>query len=111
MLALGIDKSIEHEGVDRDQLTLPGMQQPFAEMVLKLRKPTVLVLTNGGELAVDELVADRGLGAIVEGFSPGSLGGSALAALLFGRENRWGKLPAHLWRCRATGILLDFYPG
>ena len=45
---IGIDKTIEHEGVDRRDLALPGLQESFALQVLALGKPTVLVLTNGG---------------------------------------------------------------
>ena len=48
VLALGIDKTIEHEGADRRDLALPGLQESFALQVLALGKPTVLVLTNGG---------------------------------------------------------------
>ena len=29
VLCLGIDKSIEHEGHDRSELTLPGLQEEF----------------------------------------------------------------------------------
>ena len=57
VLALGIDKSQEGEGHDRPDIVLPGLQSEFAERVLALRKPTVLVLTNGGPLAIDSLVA------------------------------------------------------
>ena len=57
ILALRIDKSIEGEGHDRPGIGLPGLQSEFAELVLALRKPTVLVLTNGGPLAIDNLVA------------------------------------------------------
>ena len=48
VLALGIDKTIEHEGADRASIALPGLQESFALQVLALGKPTVLVLTNGG---------------------------------------------------------------
>ena len=58
ILALGTDKTIEHEGVDRHQITLPGLQGVFAKMVLKENKPTVLVLTNGGQVAFDHLVEE-----------------------------------------------------
>ena len=97
VLCLGIDKSIEHEGVDREELGLPGLQELFAERVLRLGKPTTLVLTNGGALAIDELAADPRLGAIVEAFNPGGVGARALAALVMGRENRWGKLPVTVY--------------
>jgi beta-glucosidase len=106
VLALGIDKSQEGEGHDRPSgnIGLPGLQSEFAERVLALRKPTVLVLTNGGPLAIDALVATTrvdlmgaattpGPAAIVEAFNPNTNGATALAKLLFGKENRFGKLP------------------
>ena len=48
VLAMGIDKSVEREGIDRHDLRLPGLQESFALQVLALGKPTCLVLTNGG---------------------------------------------------------------
>eukprot|EP01079_Euglenida_sp_SAG-EU17-18_P009673 gene9673-1740_t len=90
VLCLGIDKTIEHEGKDRAAITLPGLQDDFAKQVLALKKPTVLVLTNGGVLAIDTLMS--GPSAIVEAFNP-AFGAPALADTLFGRLNRWGKLP------------------
>lgn len=86
----GIDKSVEHEGVDRRSIGLPGLQEAFALQVLALGKPTVLVLTNGGPLAIDNLVDKPG--AIVEAFNPG-FAAPMLAKSLFGQRNRWGKLP------------------
>jgi len=100
VLALGIDKSIEHEGRDRPNTTLPGLQEPFAQQVLALRKPTVLVLTNGGALAIDTLMghaAPEVPYAIVEAFNPSVAGTVPLADTLFGKENRWGKLPVTMY--------------
>jgi len=90
VLALGIDKSIEHEGLDRTNITLPGLQSQFAMEIYKLNKPTVLVLTNGGPIAIDDVMG--GADAIVETFNP-AFGTPMLAKTLFGEENRWGKLP------------------
>ncbi|CAE8690326.1 unnamed protein product [Polarella glacialis] len=42
VLALGIDRTIEYEGVDRVDTALPGLQESFAQQVLALGKPTVL---------------------------------------------------------------------
>lgn len=95
ILALGIDKSVEYEGADRVNITLPGLQEWFALKILSLSKPTVLVLTNGGAVAIDRLVS--GPAAIVEAFNPSTQGARALADLLFGRANRWGKLPITLY--------------
>jgi hypothetical protein len=87
ILVMGIDKSQEHEGIDRIDTALPGQQEPFALQVLALKKPTVLILSNGGALAIDNLVA--GPNAIIEAFNPAVLGPTALAQTLFGEYNRW----------------------
>lgn len=89
VLALGIDKTIEHEGADRGNISLPGLQEAFALQVIAIGKPVVLVLTNGGPLAIDNLVDKAD--AIVEAFNP-AFGAPMLAEALFG-ANRWGKLP------------------
>jgi len=95
ILALGIDKTIEHEGIDRVTINLPGLQDMFAQKILAIGKPTILVFTNGGALAIDDLIA--GPQAIVEAFNPSLPGARALAATLFGQENRWGKLPITIY--------------
>jgi hypothetical protein len=59
VLVLGNDKSQEHEGIDRPDTALPGQQESFAAKVLALGKPTVLVLSNGGALAIDALLAGK----------------------------------------------------
>jgi len=107
VLVLGNDKTIEHEGIDRVDTALPGLQSSFAKQILALNKTTVLVLTNGGALAIDELTERSHSGspadapepgyAIVEAFNPAVLGGKAIGASLFGIENRWGKLPVTMY--------------
>merc|ERR1712048_1383184 len=71
-------------------------------------KTTVLVLTNGGALAIDELMerprpvpvrpgGPRPGYAIVDAFNPAVLGAKAIGDSLFGIENRWGKLPITMY--------------
>lgn len=91
ILCLGITKGQEREGLDRTDTRLPGLQNDFAQQVLQVGKPVILVLVNGGQVAIDELV--DGPKAIVEAFNPNGIGGTALAMSLFGLENQWGKLP------------------
>ena len=91
ILVLGNDRTQEHETLDRTDTALPGLQEPFAMQVFALNKPVVMVLTNGGALAIDNLMTQPC--AIVEAFNPGVGGAVPLAHALFGLENRWGKLP------------------
>ena len=64
-------------------------QEHFAKLVLQLGTPTVLVLTNGGPLAIDDIIDDAD--AIVEAFNPG-FGAKQLAEALFGLTNCWVSL-------------------
>ena len=93
VLVLGNDRSQEHEGIDRPDIGLPGVQHLLAKEVLALGKPTLLVLSNGGVIAIDTLMT--GPEAIVESFNPNQ-NTPELAKLLFG-ENRWGKLPVTIY--------------
>lgn len=90
VLVMGIDKSQEHEGIDRTDTALPGQQPNLVAQILALGKPVVLVLCNGGPLAIDDFV--EGPAAIVEAYNPSVAGPRALAETLFGQHNRWGKL-------------------
>lgn len=84
-------------GIDRKDTLLPGLQSSFALQVLKAAgsKPVVLTLCNGGILSIDELVSPAP--AIIEAFNPARMGAGALADLIFGHENRWGKLPVTVY--------------
>jgi hypothetical protein len=56
VLALGLEHSLEHEGMDRQNTFLPASQVTFALQVLASGKPVVLVLVNGGALSIDALL-------------------------------------------------------
>eukprot|EP01116_Phalansterium_solitarium_P015449 TRINITY_DN3413_c0_g2_i1.p2 TRINITY_DN3413_c0_g2~~TRINITY_DN3413_c0_g2_i1.p2 ORF type:complete len:747 (-),score=307.36 TRINITY_DN3413_c0_g2_i1:314-2554(-) len=101
VLALGIDKTIEHEGIDRVTISLPGLQDMFAQKVIATGVPVVLLLTNGGAVAIDDLIA--GPKAIVEAFNP-AFQARALANSLFGLENRWGKMPYTIYPANYTAV-------
>jgi len=93
VLVLGTNRTLEHEGIDRPITTLFGLQEDFGKQVLAIGKPTVLVLANGGPIAIDGLLNNSPApSAIIEAFNPAGFT-RALAATLFGDENRWGKLP------------------
>ena len=53
---VGIGNQQEHEGIDRHDTLLPGLQESFAQQVLALGKPTTVVLINGGIVSIDSLV-------------------------------------------------------
>lgn len=93
VLCVGIDWSIEREGRDRVHIGLPVEQMRLANAILsdaELRKRTVVVLTNGGQLSVD--IVKQWAPAVIEAFYPGQTGGQAVAEAIFGDINAFGKL-------------------
>ena len=96
---MGIGNGQEHEGIDRHNTTLPGLQEEFALKVLAYcktaKKPVAVVLINGGALAIDHIIPAAP--AIVEAFYPSVRGAEALAMALLGEANRWGKLPITMY--------------
>eukprot|EP00040_Diaphanoeca_grandis_P016335 m.84243 g.84243 ORF g.84243 m.84243 type:complete len:798 (+) comp25726_c0_seq1:98-2491(+) len=98
VLAVGIDHGIEHEGIDRQNTSLPQAQIDFALKVLALGKPVVLILVNGGALSTEPLLSNaKAPNAIVETFYPNSAGAAAIGPALFGETNNWGKLPITIY--------------
>jgi len=92
IVVLGIDQNIEQEGLDRDTLTLPGHQEELIEAIVNTGVPTILVLVNGGPLALPNwLLASKV--PIVEAFYPGEIGGDAVVDIIFGRVSPSGRLP------------------
>ena len=96
-MVLGIDRTVEHEGVDRSNTTLPGLQESFALQVIARAagKPVILILIGDDVNSIDHLIA--GSDAIVKAFYPSTQGAKAVGASLFGHENRWGKLPITMY--------------
>ncbi len=83
-------------GGDRTHLDIPKNQQELLEKLNALRKPVVLVLTNGSALSVNW--ASKNVPAIVECWYPGEEGGNAVADVLFGDYNPAGRLPLTFYK-------------
>ncbi|PFN76987.1 beta-glucosidase BglX [Bacillus sp. AFS076308] len=90
LLALGENSEMSGEAASRMDIELPEVQRRLAEEVVKLGKPTVLVLTNGRPLVLDWF--NENVDAIVETWFLGSEAGHAIADVLFGDYNPSGKL-------------------
>jgi len=76
---------------DRTDIRLPRTQRDLLEKVHALGKPIVLVLLNGGALAIPW--AAEHVPAVIEAWYPGQAGGEAIADVLFGDYNPSGRLP------------------
>ena len=111
VLVIGTNESVSREAWadnhlgDVADLTLMSQQGELVDAMLKLAKPTVVVLINGRPLAIPE-VAER-VPAILEAWYVGQEGGTAVGEVLFGDVNPGGKLPVTF--PRHTGQLPVYY--
>jgi beta-glucosidase len=96
--------SEDHLG-DRDTLELVGRQHDLARAVLATGKPVVVLLINGGPLAVNYL--QEKAHALVECWYSGQQTGQAVADLLFGKVSPSGKLTVTF--PRSVGQIPDYY--
>jgi beta-glucosidase len=96
--------SEEHLG-DRDTLELVGRQHELARAMLATGKPVVVLLINGGPLAVGYL--QEHAPAIVECWYLGQETGPAVADVLFGKVSPSGKLTVTF--PRSVGQIPDYY--
>jgi len=95
LLMVGLDLSVEAEGLDRYNLTLPGMQPALVDAVLAAAQPgavVIMVLLSGGCVDVSPWVSDARLRAILWAGYPGQSGGRAIADTIWGRHAPAGRL-------------------
>ncbi len=111
VLCLGLDAMLEGEegdtgnefcSGDKPDLQLPESQRILIEKVLKVGKPTIIVLAAGSSLNPQAETAD----AIIQAWYPGSEGGKALANILFGKVSPSAKLPVTFYE--KAELLPDF---
>jgi beta-glucosidase len=90
----GEEMAVQVEGFsggDRTAIELPAAQQQLISALAATGKPLVLVLMNGSALALKDTAEKAS--AILEAWYPGEVGGTAIAATLFGENNPAGRLP------------------
>ena len=88
---VGSDQTTEAENFDRSDLRLAGGQRELIEAVMAANKKTVVVLINGGPIALEGGAASAP--AIMEAFYGGQLGGDAIVQALIGKSNKFGRMP------------------
>ncbi|QHN04961.1 glycoside hydrolase family 3 protein [Granulicella sp. WH15] len=114
---LGLSPEVEGEemplkvagfaGGDRTTIELPAAQQQLVSALAATGKPLVIVLMNGGALALES--AAEKASAILEAWYPGQAGGTAIAETLFGQNNPSGRLPVTFYASTAQLPAFDNY--
>ncbi|MCP4299521.1 MAG: glycosyl hydrolase, partial [Gammaproteobacteria bacterium] len=92
LLFLGEESILSGEAHSRADINLPGDQAELVRRVREAGKPVVAVIQAGRPLTLTNIVDD--VDAILFAWHPGTMGGPAIADLLFGIESPSGKLPA-----------------
>ena len=82
---------MEGEGSDRPSMDLPDDQAVLIRAVSAVNKKTIVILNTGTPVTMTNWLGQ--VPALVEAWFPGQEGGSAIAAILFGKVNPSGKLP------------------
>ena len=93
IVAVGIDATFENEGLDRINITLPGLQEQLVQSVCAAAKgPCVLVLVSGGAVDISPVLQSVSSGGAWYTGLPGQYGAYAWTDLLFGDAVPAGRL-------------------
>jgi beta-glucosidase len=91
LLFLGEESILSGEAHSRADIDLPGDQVELVRRVRAAGKPVIAVILAGRPLTLSNIVDE--VDALLYAWHPGTMGGPAIADLLFGREVPSGKLP------------------
>lgn len=91
ILVVGETRDVSGEAASRTNLDLPGRQLDLIKAIHQTGKPYAVVLKNGRPLTINWLAENSP--AILETWHAGTMGGAAVADVLFGDVNPSGKLP------------------
>ncbi|CUG86863.1 glycoside hydrolase, putative [Bodo saltans] len=94
VIVLGLDQTMECEGMDRHSIDLPAGQYALFDAVRAAAgsKPVVLVLVHGGTVALKGMLGAAD--AVIDAWYPGQQGGNGLADVIYGFYNPGGKSTA-----------------
>jgi beta-glucosidase len=89
---LGEESILSGETHSRADINLPGNQQELLAALRQAGKPVIAVILAGRPLTLQNIIDD--VDALLFAWHPGTMGGPAIADILFGVESPSGKLPA-----------------
>jgi beta-glucosidase len=96
VLVAGEEAILSGEAHCRADITLPGAQESLITALAETGKPIVLVLMAGRALALERVLPK--VHALLYAWHPGTMGGPAIADVLFGVREPSGRLPVSLPR-------------
>ena len=105
LLFLGEESILSGEAHSRADIDLPGRQAELVKRVKATGTPIVAVILAGRPLTLSNILND--CDALVYAWHPGSMGGPAIANILFGEQSPSGRLPVSF--PRAVGQLPLYY--
>lgn len=91
VVVVGDDETTCGENLDRADLDLPGRQKELVRRISETGAPVVLVLQTGRPVSI--VWESEHIPAILEAWTIGEQGGTAIAETLFGDCNPGGRLP------------------
>lgn len=91
VIFVGEESILSGEAHSRADITLPGAQAELIREIKSAGKPVVVVVMAGRPLALKEI--EPWCDAILYAWHPGTMGGPAIADVLFGESVPSGKLP------------------
>ncbi|MGX8705112.1 MAG: glycoside hydrolase family 3 C-terminal domain-containing protein [bacterium] len=115
VLVVGLDETLEGEegdtgnaaaSGDKIDLLLPEGQRVLMDAVLKVGKPTVIVLMAGSSIDLGD-AADNAKAVLLTWY-PGARGGKTVADILLGKLSPSGKLPLTFYKNEQLGRMPEF---
>ncbi|HEX7026379.1 MAG TPA: beta-glucosidase BglX [Gammaproteobacteria bacterium] len=101
----GEEAILSGEAHSRADINLPGAQENLIKALRKTGKPIILVIMAGRPITLGNILDD--VDAVLFAWHPGTMGGPALAELIFGDRSPSGKLPV-TWP-KAVGQIPIYY--
>lgn len=105
VLCVGSSYTVESEGFDRKEISLPEDQVKLIQEVAKVNPKTIVVLNSGAAVLMSEWIND--VPALLESWFPGQDAGHPVTDILFGNHNPSGRLtttfPKYWEDCNAYG--------